>query len=81
MPGGVYLIQEGGELVETSEQLYDSEDLLQEAIRDPAYPSSTTTSGSRVRGSEELIRASEAGSGRGYAGWRMRSSENTPSRQ
>jgi hypothetical protein len=44
MPGGVYLIQEGGELVETSEQLYDSEDLLQEAIRDPAYPSSTTTS-------------------------------------
>jgi hypothetical protein len=29
MPGGVYLIQEGGELVEMIEQPYDSEDLLQ----------------------------------------------------
>src|SRR5215212_11724271 len=29
MPGGVYLIQEGGELVEMTEQAYDSEDLLQ----------------------------------------------------
>jgi len=44
MPRGVYLMQEGGELVEMSEQPYDSENLLQEAIHDPAYPSSTTTS-------------------------------------
>jgi hypothetical protein len=36
--------------------------------------------GFRVSGSEELIQASEAGSGQGYAGWRMRPSENSPSR-
>ena len=32
MPGGIYLIQEGGDLVEMAEQAYDSEDLLQELL-------------------------------------------------
>jgi len=32
MNGGIYLIQDGGQLVEMSEQAYDSEDLLQELL-------------------------------------------------
>ncbi len=36
MSGGIYLIRDDGELVEMSEQAYDSEDLLQELLAD--YP-------------------------------------------
>ena len=32
MKGGIFLIQDDGQLIEMSEQKYDSEDLLQELL-------------------------------------------------
>src|ERR671916_953213 len=48
MPGGVYLIQGGGELVEMSEQSYDSENLLQGLLAE--YPN--LLAGDQVGGDE-----------------------------
>ncbi len=48
MPGGIYLIQGDGSLVEMAESAYDSEDLLQGLLAD--YPS--LLAGDQVGGEE-----------------------------